>query len=190
KGAMGVDLNPERIAEANANAKEAGVSDKVEFREANLFHTDFSAASVLTMYLLPDVNVSLRDKILQMKPGTRVVSHAFDMDEWESDHFERVDGRSVYMWIVPAQVQGQWRLEGPEGVLDLDIEQTFQKLSGTAQEVTGDTQPVTGAMNGAAIRLTVGDGDTANTYTGNVQGDVMMLAAAGTSKHEWKGTRQ
>lgn len=70
KGAMGVDINPERIAEANANAREAGVSDKVEFREANLFHTDFSAASVLTMYLLPDVNVALREKILQMKPGT------------------------------------------------------------------------------------------------------------------------
>jgi len=83
RGAMGVDINPERIAEAQANAQEAGVTDKVEFREQNLFETDFSQASVLTMYLLPDVNMVLRPKILELAPGTRVVSHAFDMEDWK-----------------------------------------------------------------------------------------------------------
>lgn len=189
KGAMGVDLNPERIAEANANAKEAGVSDKVEFREANLFHTDFSAASVLTMYLLPDVNVSLREKILQMKPGTRVVSHAFDMDEWEADHYERVDGRSVYMWVVPAQVQGRWKVEGPEGGLELELQQEFQNVSGTAKGAGGQTWPVTGKLNGSSLALTLGDGENARRLTGNVQGSSMLVSETGGAVQNLKGSR-
>lgn len=190
KGAMGVDIDPERIAEARANAKEAGVDGKVEFRNQDLFDTDFSKATVLTMYLLPNVNISLRPKILQLQPGTRVVSHAFDMDEWESDHFERVDSRSIYMWVVPAQADGKWKLEGPDGVLDVDLKQTFQQLAGTARDADGQSVPVTGAVRGSAIRLVVGEGDAARTYTGNVQGAIMVLAAAGDSRHDWKGERQ
>lgn len=194
KGSMGVDLNPERIAEAKANAQEAGVSDKVEFREQNLFDTDFSQASVLTMYLLPDVNVSLRPKVLQLAPGTRVVSHAFDMGEWESDHYERVDGRSVYLWIVPAQVEGRWKLEGPEGEMELDLTQRFQHVTGTAHDAEGQTQPVTGRLNGAAIELAVGDGEAARNYQGNVQGSSMLVSAgdagAAVSSQGWKGSRQ
>ena len=192
KGALGVDLNPERIAEARANVQEAGVSDKVEFREQNLFETDFSAATVLTMYLLPDVNVSLRPKVLELKPGTRVVSHAFDMAEWESDHYERVDGRSVYLWIVPAPVEGRWKLEGPQGALELDLAQRFQHVTGTAHASDGQTQPVTGTLKGASIELMVGEGEAARSYTGNVQGSSMLLSgAAGPdgATHDWKGER-
>jgi Cyclopropane fatty acid synthase and related methyltransferases len=99
---IGVDLNPERIAEANANAKEAGVESKVTFYEGNLFDFDFSKASVLTLYLLPDVNLTLKPKILaEMKPGSRVVSHAFDMGDWKPDKQITVDGKTVYLWIVP-----------------------------------------------------------------------------------------
>lgn len=192
RGAMGVDINPERIAEAVANAREAGVSEKVEFRQQDLFHTDFSQASVLTMYLLPDVNVALRDKVLQLKPGTRVVSHAFDMADWESDHYERVDGRSVYMWVVPAPVEGRWKLEGPQGVLELDLAQNFQLLTGTAQDAEGRTQPVTGKLNGAAIELQVGEGTQARQFKGNVQGS-SLLASTGMNGAEpgqtWKGER-
>ena len=192
KGAMGVDLNPERIAEARANAQEAGVSDKVEFREQNLFETDFSAATVLTMYLLPDVNVALRSKVLELKPGTRVVSHAFDMAEWESDHYERVDGRSVYLWIVPAQVEGRWKLDGPQGGLELDLVQRFQYVTGTAHAADGQTQPVKGTLKGANIELVVGEGDAARSYTGNVQGSSMLVsgaAGADGASQNWKGTR-
>lgn len=99
---IGVDLNPERIEEANAYAKEKGVKRKVKFYEGNLFDFDFSKASVLTLYLLPDVNLQLKPKILaEMKPGSRVVSHAFDMGDWKPDKQILVDGRTVYMWTVP-----------------------------------------------------------------------------------------
>ena len=99
---IGVDLNPERLKEANENAKEKGVEKKVKFYEGNLFDFDFSKASVLTLYLLPDVNLQLKPKILaEMKPGSRVVSHAFDMGDWKPDKQISVDGRTVYMWTVP-----------------------------------------------------------------------------------------
>lgn len=193
KGALGVDLNPERIAEAQANARDSGVSDKVEFREQNLFHTDFSAASVLTMYLLPDVNVALRDKVLALAPGTRVVSHAFDMAEWESDHYERVDGRAVYMWVVPADVQGRWRLTSPDGTVELDLSQQFQHVTGTAQGAQGEMMPVTGRLKGPAIELTLGEGETAQRLAGNVQGASMLASPAdanGTvSGQNWQGER-
>lgn len=188
KGAMGVDIDPERIAEASANAKEAGVSDKVEFRNQDLFDTDFSKASVLTMYLLPNVNVSLRPKVLQMKAGTRVVSHAFDMDEWEPDHYERVDGRSVYMWVVPASVEGNWKLEGPEGALTLDLAQRFQYVTGTAHDAAGKTLPVTGSLKGSAIRVVLGEGNEARSLSGTVQGASMALSDMGVGAGVAAGT--
>lgn len=99
---IGVDLNPERIEEANANAVEAKVEDKVTFHQGDLFNFDFSKADVLTLYLLPDVNLKLKPKILaEMKPGSRVVSHAFTMGDWEPDESISVDGRNVYLWIIP-----------------------------------------------------------------------------------------
>ncbi len=99
---IGVDLNPERIREANANADEANVADKVTFYEGDLFNFDFSKADVLTLYLLPDVNLKLRPKIqAEMKPGSRVVSHAFTMGDWQPNEQINVDGRTVYLWIIP-----------------------------------------------------------------------------------------
>lgn len=100
--ALGVDLNPQRIKEANERAKAAGVTDRVQFRQQDLFQTDISEANVLTMYLLPSVNLKLRPKILSdMKPGSRIVSHAFDMGDWKPEQKVTVDGRSVFLWIVP-----------------------------------------------------------------------------------------
>lgn len=100
--ALGVDLNPQRIKEANERAKKAGVTELVQFRQQDLFETDISQANVLTMYLLPSVNLKLRPKILSdMKPGSRVVSHAFDMGDWAPEQKVTVDGRTVYLWIVP-----------------------------------------------------------------------------------------
>ena len=99
---IGVDLNPERIEEANANAIDAKVDDKVTFYEGDLFDFDFSKADVLTLYLLPDVNLKLMPKIQsEMKPGSRVVSHAFDMGDWEPDKKISVDGKTIYLWIIP-----------------------------------------------------------------------------------------
>lgn len=102
--ATGIDIDPERIAEANANAKAAGVTDKVRFRKADLFTSDFSDASVITLYLLPSLNEKLRPKLLaELKPGSRIVSHAFPMGDWEPEKTEVVEGSTIYLWRVPAR---------------------------------------------------------------------------------------
>lgn len=99
---MGVDLNPERIREANENAKTAGVTDRVKFVEGNLFDFDVKQASVVTLYLLPGVNLKLRPKLLaDLKPGTRIVSHSFDMGDWKPEKTVEVDWRKLYLWTVP-----------------------------------------------------------------------------------------
>lgn len=98
--ALGVDLNPTRVEEANENAKKENVTDKVEFKEQDLFETDLSKANVITMYLLSSVNLKLRPELMKLKPGTRIVSHSFDMGDWEPDRSEVVEGRKVYMWII------------------------------------------------------------------------------------------
>ncbi|EKQ66875.1 ribosomal protein L11 methylase [Leptolyngbyaceae cyanobacterium JSC-12] len=99
---IGIDIDPQRIQEANENAQKAGVSDRVEFRQQDLFQTDFSDATVVTLYLLPELNVRLRPKLLrELKPGTRIVSHDFDMGDWKPDQVVQVDGKTVYYWVVP-----------------------------------------------------------------------------------------
>ncbi|MDQ3668455.1 MAG: class I SAM-dependent methyltransferase [Acidobacteriota bacterium] len=100
---VGVDIDPDRIKEANANAKQAGVSERVKFIQQDLFQTDFKEASVVTLYLLPDINLKLRPKLLsELKPGTRVVSHAFDMGDWKPDKTASAEGeRTIYYWIIP-----------------------------------------------------------------------------------------
>jgi len=100
--ATGIDLDPQRIKEANANAQAAGLADKVKFIEGDLFDFDFSKADVLTLYLLPSVNLKLRPKIMEeLRPGTRVVSHAFDMGDWEPEREIEMGGDKVFLWIVP-----------------------------------------------------------------------------------------
>ena len=100
----GIDINPERIKEANQNAKEANVTGKVKFETANLFETDFSPATVVTLYLLPSVNLRLRPMLLkQLQPGSRIVSHDFDMGDWKPEQIVEVDGATIYLWTVPAK---------------------------------------------------------------------------------------
>lgn len=102
---VGIDIDPQRVKEANQNAQEAGVTNLVEFRQQDLFETDFSDATVVTLYLLPAVNLRLRPKILsELKPGTRIVSHAFDMGDWKPEKVVQVDGRTIYYWVVPESV--------------------------------------------------------------------------------------
>lgn len=102
---VGIDINPKRIQQANANAKQAEVTKLVEFRQQDLFETDLSNATVVTLYLLPSVNLKLRPKLLkELRPGTRIVSHAFDLGDWKPQKVERVSGRTVYYWVVPEKV--------------------------------------------------------------------------------------
>ena len=101
--AVGIDIDPRRIEEARENARKNGVTDLVEFRQENLFETDFKEASVVTLYLLPDLNLRLRPRLLaELKPGTRIVSHQFDMGDWKPEKTMELEGRTIYLWTVPA----------------------------------------------------------------------------------------
>lgn len=174
----GVDINPARINEANENARKAGVTDKVEFKIADLFQEDLSKADVMAMYLLTDINLRLRPKILDtMKPGTRIVSHAFDMGDWEPDQQDTVDGKNVFFWIVPAKVEGKWTLDGAQK-MTLELSQQYQMVGGKA-EIDGKSVNVTGGrLRGTDITFTI-DG---RTYAGRVNDNVIEGAG-------WKATR-
>jgi hypothetical protein len=133
---MGVEYNPDMVAYAQKNAQSAGVAGKAQIVHGDIFATDFTQATVLTMYLLPSLNMKLRPQILALRPGTRVVTHAFNMEDWEPDESSDVDGRRVYFWVVPANVAGRWALEvsggGNSDKLTLNFEQKFQKIEGVA----------------------------------------------------------
>ena len=134
---MGVEYNPDMVAFAQKNAQAAGVVGKAQIVHGDIFATDFTQATVLTMYLLPSLNMRLRPQILALRPGTRVVTHAFNMEDWEPDESSDVDGRRVYFWVVPANVSGRWTLEisgggGSAEKLSLNFEQKFQRIEGVA----------------------------------------------------------
>ena len=126
---LGVEYNPEMVALARRNAQRAGVAGKANFVHGDIFETDFSNATVVTMYLLPSLNLKLRDTLLKMKPGTRIVSHAFTMGEWEPERTISTDDATGYFWIVPAQVAGRWAFEVGNDRFAAEIGQQFQKLS-------------------------------------------------------------
>lgn len=191
KGAFGVDIDPERVDEARANAQQAGVADKVTFEVQDLFDTDFSRATVVSMYLLPAVNMKLRPKVLEMAPGTRIVSHAFDMDEWEPDVHETVDGRHIYFWVVPAKVAGQWQFNEPDAEFTVDLKQDFQKVTGTATTAGKTPLPLTGALRGEFIYLDIDNGGAApQRYVGRVRGDTIVAMADGGTTSGWRASRR
>jgi len=166
----GVDINPVRVEEANANAKKAGVTDKVSFKIADLFQEDISKASVMTMYLLNEINLRLRPKILSdLKPGSRVVSHAFTMDDWEPDQRDVVENKNIYFWYVPAKVEGKWQVEGGEQKLTLDLQQKFQMVSGKAQ-IDGKSVDVSGRLKGTEFTFTIDRDGKKQEYKGIVDG--------------------
>ncbi len=197
---VGIDIDPERIRESAANAEIAGVSGRVRFLQQNLFEADLSGASVVTLYLLPWINLELRPKLLQeLRPGTRIVSHAFDMGDWEPDEFEIVEGDHVYFWIVPANVSGiwEWRSDLPEGSTDyrLELAQEFQYVSGTIRIDGRSSHLEDTRLVGDRFEFTVEqevDGHAALVhYKGRVRGDAMEIAAprtaAGTTA--WRARR-
>jgi hypothetical protein len=132
---LGIEYNPEMAKHAQGNVEKAGVSGKARIVQGDIFVSDFSKATVITMYLLPALNLKLRPQILAMRPGTRVVSHSFSMDDWEADETSSMDGRRAYFWVVPANVAGTWVFEATGGGAteksELTLEQRFQKIEGT-----------------------------------------------------------
>ncbi|MGF1621030.1 MAG: SAM-dependent methyltransferase [Rhodomicrobiaceae bacterium] len=190
--AMGVDIDPARVTEARENAKRERVDDRVTFEEQDLFDTDFSKADVLTLYLLHSVNMKIRPKILSdLKPGTRVVSHAFSMGDWEADHHEKVQGRDVYFWIVPAQVDGQWQVKNGDQDIAVTFEQSFQNLSGTAT-IDGKEVPIEdGKIRGDRVTFTIDDGSgKPGTLSGRIEdGRITPEEQQSGSVDKWEANR-
>lgn len=185
--ALGIEYNPNMVELSKANAAKEGVSDKATFMKADLFETDFSKATVITMFLLPSINLKLRPKLLDMKPGTRLVSDSFNMGDWEADETATVaDGCETYctalLWIVPAKVAGMWQLGGGE----LALTQQFQMLSGTLT-LNGKNVPISDAkMLGDQITFSTGS----TVYTGRLTGSVIEgTAKANGSSAPWSATR-
>jgi hypothetical protein len=182
--AMGVEYNPDMVALSRANAKKAGVSDLATFVQGDLFATDFSKATVVTMFLLPSINMRLRPVILKMKPGTRVVSNSFDMGDWEPDDTADVSDdcrsycRALY-WVVPANAAGTWKL--PEG--ELVLEQKHQMLSGTLRSGSDAVPIASGRMIGEHISFNAGT----MHYTGRMSGD--GLQGMVRTETPWRATR-
>ncbi len=185
---VGIEYDPKMADFARRNSQQAGVADKVKIINGDIFVENFSEASVVTLYLLPTLNLKLRPILLKMKPGTRVVSHAFDMGEWEPDQTANAAGATAYLWVVPAQAEGEWELKGyaGEAPAQLSIRQGFQKVGGTLR-VAGVTQPLLGGrLHGDKLSFQfMGPDKTLHTMTATVTGSTMsgrIKAAAGDER--------
>lgn len=178
--AHGIEYNPEMVELSKRNAAKEGVSDKATFEKADIFVSDYSKATVLTLFLLTDINLKLRPKILEMKPGTRVTSNTFDMGDWMPDDTVTAGADCIsyckaFFWVVPAKVQGTWKL--PQG--ELVLEQKYQMITGTLKSGK-DTAQVSGKLTGDQINFTAGN----EKYEGRVSGDTIEGAGG-----KWKATR-
>jgi SAM-dependent methyltransferase len=183
--AIGVEYNPDMVELSRRNAKEAGVSETATFMQADLFATDFSKADVVTMFLLPSINLKLRPKILDMRPGTRVVSNSFDMGDWRPERTVEAQGECTaycraHLWIVPAKVEGTWKL--PNGG-DLRLEQTYQMLHGNLRIGSASMNITDAKVIGDTISFVAGD----SRYTGRVTGN--SIEGFSQTSTGWRATR-
>lgn len=169
--ARGIELDEGRYNIANCWAQELGLAAKARFLQANIFEHSFTDAAVVTMYLLPGLNIKLRPIVLDMRPGTRVVSHAFTMGDWEADRTESVAGsnQTIYLWIVPAKVAGAWTITPASGSpVTVSLTQTFQKFEGGG----GSVKVGKGSLRGDQITFSLVDSSgAARDFAGRVVGD-------------------
>ncbi|HEY0115933.1 MAG TPA: class I SAM-dependent methyltransferase [Allosphingosinicella sp.] len=181
---LGVEIDPDRIRRANTNAASAGVADRVQFRQQDLFVTPLNDVTVLTLYLLPEINLQLRPRILaQMRPGTRVVSNSWDMGDWRPDRRQTVDNTNIFLWIVPARVEGRWQFQtegGGGGELVLD--QRYQDISGTISIAGRSIALSEGRLSGDQISFTADLGQGQRRYVGLVAGNAI-------TGEGWRATR-
>lgn len=179
--ALGVDLDPLRIQEAAAAARIAEVEARVVFRRQDLFRTPIYEASVVALYLLPDVNIRLRPRLLtELRPGSRVVSHAFDMGDWRPEAQDMLDRRRIFLWIVPAVAGGSWALTDAGGApYALEIEQRFQEVAGTLTGGGRVLELQEAMLRGTALRFTAGG----RAFAGTV-GDAEIAGEGG-----WRARR-
>ncbi len=187
--ALGVEYNPDMVALSKESAEKQGVADKAKFMEADLYTIDLSEATVITMFLLPDINLKLRPRLLDLKPGTRIVSNTFTMGEWEEDYKVTTEDNwnswnTAYLWIIPAKVEGTWKL----GRDELSLTQEFQMVKGTLNSGGKSITVNDGRLSGAEITFTI----NGEKFTGTVNGEKMLGTAVNTSKgsmRDWTATR-
>ncbi len=192
--ALGIEYDPGLVALARHNAEAAGVADRVAFLEADLFGVDLSSADVIALYLLPHLNLKLRPKLLSLPAGTRVLSQSFGMGDWRPDGRLMRAGSESFFWIVPAQVQGEWRLRHEDGdSLQLALRQHYQFIVGTARRGRQRTQRLIGPrLAGADIRFVIATwGEGRREYVGRVErgrmhGTMRVIGGASTS---WTASR-
>jgi SAM-dependent methyltransferase len=195
--ALGIEYNADMARHAQRNAERAGVAGRARIVQGDIFVSDFTQATVVTMYLLPALNLKLRPQILAMRPGTRVVSHSFSMDDWEADETSSLDGRRAYFWVVPAAVAGAWSLElaggGAAEKLEMTLEQRYQKIDGTVT-----LGPVLGGLREARLRgflvafSYVDDKGARRDFSGRVSGARMegSFRADNGTEGRWTATRK
>ena len=186
--AMGIEYNPDMVELSKRNAAKEGVAERAEFVKADLFESDLSKANVITMFLLPSINLKLKPKILDLRPGTRVVSNSFDMGDWRPDQTdEAVDKCTSYcrahFWIVPAKVEGTWKL--PDGG-SLRLNQTYQWIDGELRTGNSTLTIFDGKVIGDQISFVAGD----SRYTGRVNGNAMSGEVKGGSGGKWSATKK
>jgi precorrin-6B methylase 2 len=187
--ALGIEYNPDMVELSKRNAAKEGVSDKASFAKADLFESDFSKATVITMFLLPDINLKLRPKILDLKPGTRIVSNSFTMGEWTADQTTAAGEAegcqsycTAYLWIVPAKAEGAWQF--PQG--EFTLKQSFQMVSGTLKSGKSTATITNGRLHGDQISFTAG----AAQYSGRVNGNAIEgTVKSGGNSSKWSATR-
>lgn len=199
---VGVDIDPVRIKESNENAQIKGVTDRVKFIEDDLFETDIRAATVVTLYLLEDLNLKLRPKLLrELKPGTRIVSYVFTMNDWKPDNMERGD-RTFYYWVVPANIAGTWHwsLASSTGEQknQLILDQKFQEVSGKAsiegQQVDISESRLKGDQLSFSLRYNPKGQTVVEQFSGRVSGDtikgsVKIQGGPSAETQEWTAKR-
>ncbi len=192
---IGIDIDPQRIKECHENAKKAGVEDRVEFLQADLFKTDFSSASVITLYLLTEINLRLRPKLLaELKPGTRIVSHDFNMGKWEADKDILLEDtwevHSVYLWVIPANFTGTWTWSMPTDSgkrrFTLNLAQSYQYVSGEVFESRAKkpVSVINGKITADTLAFTMEMTQGRNTERLSFEGRVRGHSMKGTIKTE------
>jgi len=178
--ALGVEYNPDMVGIAREKARKEGVADRATFQEGDIFETDFSRATVVTMYLLSDLNLRLRPTILDMKPGTRVVSHSFSMADWEEDERIDVEGGTAYLWIVPAKVEGVWIWKEGLDEAVLTLRQDFQKIEGGLKIGDRERQLSNAFLEGDKIRFEVNSPAGNRRFSGMVSGKTIKGTSTGS----------
>ena len=178
---FGVDLNPVRVKEANENVAKNKVGRLVDIVQGDLFETDINKATVISMYLLPTVNLKLRPYVLNLKPGTRIVSHDFDMGDWKADKVEKLDYKTIYFWVVPAKVAGRYQMKAGNETMELALEQKYQEVTGKATIGGKPVNITNGKLTGAnlSFELVMADGKP-RKFEGNAY-DLGKLGGKGWS---------